>query len=314
MSRRIARLSGGVGSWAAARRDLERHPDAERAYTFADTLIEDADTYRFLIESAANLCGLPLGEVADLAAEALRLSPARRDTMPDRKAALARLRLRTRHRLPALRWLMDGRTPWEVFEDVRFLGNSRRDPCSKWLKRVLLDRWTEENCDPASTVVIVGIDWTEAHRFLGTKDKPGLRQRKAERGWTYEAPLTEPPYQTKEQLHEWAAGFGLRKQRLYQIGAAHANCGGGCVKMGQGGFALLLQADPCAFAEWESNEEYLRALLGDVSMLTDRRGNGKKKPLPLRVFRERIEAGWQPDMFDVGGCGCAVDDGEEDVA
>lgn len=35
----------------------------------------------------------------------------------------------------------DGPTPWEVFFDKRFLGNSMRDPCSLYLKRNLLNKW-----------------------------------------------------------------------------------------------------------------------------------------------------------------------------
>jgi hypothetical protein len=41
--------------------------------------------------------------------------------------------------------------------------------------------------------------------------------------------------------------------------------------------------------------------------MTDRRGDGKKKPLPMRVLRERIEAGESFDRHDWGGCGCALD-------
>jgi hypothetical protein len=39
-------------------------------------------------------------------------------------------------------------------------------------------------------------------------------------------------------------------------------------------------------------------------MMTDRTGNGVKKPLTMRTLRLRIEAGEQADMFDIGGCGC----------
>lgn len=41
-------------------------------------------------------------------------------------------------------------------------------------------------------------------------------------------------------------------------------------------------------------------------MLTDRAGGGRR-PLPLAVLRERIEAGGQVDLFEIGGCGCFVD-------
>ena len=50
--------------------------------------------------------------------------------------------------------LVEGRTPWEVFRDVKYIGNSRIDPCSRILKREQLDRWHALNCDPADTVII----------------------------------------------------------------------------------------------------------------------------------------------------------------
>lgn len=37
--------------------------------------------------------------------------------------------------------IADGRTVWEVFEDVKFIGNSRIDPCSKILKRELIKNY-----------------------------------------------------------------------------------------------------------------------------------------------------------------------------
>lgn len=251
-------LSGGVGSWAAAKRVAERHGTDGLTLLFADTKIEDPDTYRFLREGAANVGG----ELLEIA---------------------------------------EGRTPWEVFRDRRFLGNHRVDPCSEILKRKLCDRWLDENCDPTDTTVHVGIDWSEVHRY------ERLRDRRARSGWLYEAPLCDPPYLTKDEVHAWAEREGLRKQRLYVLGLAHANCGGGCVKAGIGHWAHVLRVLPEVFEEWERNEEDLRTELGDVSMLTDRRG-GDRKPLTLRMLRERIEAGGTPiDMFDIGGCGCFTD-------
>lgn len=145
----------------------------------------------------------------------------------------------------------------------------------------------------------------ECRNRLAPNDLAGVRLP-ARDGWTYEAPLCDPPYLTKDDLHEWATREGLRKQRLYVLGMPHANCGGGCVKMGQGGFARLLLADPCAFAEWEENEQKMRDMLGDVSILRDRTG-GETKPLTLRQLRERVQSG-TVDMFDIGGCGCFTGD------
>ena len=102
---------------------------------------------------------------------------------------------------------------------------------------------------------------------------------------------------------------GIRLPRLYELGFAHNNCGGFCVKAGQGHFANLLRAMPARYAKHEALERAMRAYLGkDVSVLTDRRGDGKKKPLTLRDLRMRIESGAQVDAFDIGGCGCFVEE------
>lgn len=142
--------------------------------------------------------------------------------------------------------LADGRTIWEVFRDVRFLGNSRVDPCSRVLKRDLADAWLAEHYTPETVTVHVGIDWSEEHRFT----------RMAERKlpWVYKAPLCDKPYLSKDDMHRWAERELLRKQFLYTIGAPHANCGGGCIKMGIGGFARLLANAPELYSEWEKHE------------------------------------------------------------
>lgn len=198
--------------------------------------------------------------------------------------------------------IADGRTPWEVFRDERFLGNSRVDPCSRVLKREALDRWMDENLDPTTTVVYMGIDWTEEHRFRRVKDRI--------KGWRVEAPMTEAPYVTKADMLRELDTLGIKPPRLYAMGFAHNNCGGFCVKAGHAHFANLLRTMPDRYAFHEQQEEALRAVLGDVSVLTDRSGGGPKRPLTMAAFRERMERGAVYDLFDLGGCGCFA--GSED--
>jgi len=252
----IVMFSGGIGSWAAAKRVAEAHGTETLHLLFTDTLIEDADLYRFLEEAAANVGG-------------------------------------------QLERIAEGRTPWEVFRDSRFLGNSRVDLCSRILKREIADKWIADRYDPADTVCYVGVDWSEVHRFdrLADRKKP----------WRYEAPLCEPPYLTKDDMLAWARREGLEPPRLYALGFAHNNCGDGCVKAGVGHFAHLAKALPEVYAEWEANEEKLRAQLGDVSILRDRAAGATNPRLTLKALRERVEAGREIDMFEIGGCGCFVD-------
>lgn len=252
--KRIVQFSGGLCSYFAARRVVERYGKDDVTLLFADTLIESPGLYKFLEQGAASL-GLPVTRIAD------------------------------------------GRTPWQVFKDEKFLGNSRIDPCSKILKRQLLDRWCRDNRDPSDTIRYCGISWDE-----GRIDE--IRERL--KPWVVEAPMCEPPYWSKCDMMRDAERLGLELSESYRDGFPHDNCGGGCVKAGQAQFAQLYKIRPAVYAEWERNEQEIRDHLGrqDVSILKDRRG-GTRKPMTLAEFRERIETG-DYDHHEWGGCGCGV--------
>ncbi len=195
--------------------------------------------------------------------------------------------------------LRDGRTPWDVFNEVRFLGNSRVDPCSRALKREPMDRWVEKNCDVASDTLVYGIGWDEEHRFRRLKE---LRAP-----WACWAPMCDAPYLSRGGMLDVLRADGLEPPRLYALGFPHNNCGGFCVKAGQASFRLLLKTMPARYAEHEAREEAIRQMLGkDVSILTDRRGGGKKKTMTMRQFREAVERGDETDQFDYGSCSCLV--------
>jgi hypothetical protein len=197
----------------------------------------------------------------------------------------------------------DGRTPWQLFHDVRFIGNSRIAPCSHILKQEQARKWVDANCGP-DTVIYLGIDWMEQHRLAG-----------ARKGWTpyrVEAPLCEKPYLTKQMMHDAATAAGLRQQRLYVDGASHANCGSFCVRAGHQAFAHLLATYPERYAYHEAEEEKMRAYLdADVSIMKDEAG-GSSKPLTMRTFRTRVQGGAQIALDGFGGCGCFLDEADEE--
>lgn len=259
----IVFYSGGKASFLAAHRVIERYGAASSTLLFTDTLVEDADLYRFLDESSTAL-GVPV----------LRLA--------------------------------DGRTIWEVFRDRKFLGNNRVPLCSRILKQEVAQKWVNANCDPVATTLHFGIDWTEEHRMVSV--------RRVWKGWTCESPLLWEPLVEKDAADALLARLGVRQPRLYDLGASHNNCGGLCVRAGQGAFAWGLKAIPEVYAAWEHHEEVLRDTLGDVAILRDRRG-GETKPLTLGTLRARIESTpEQIDMFDIGGCGCFVEEaGDQDL-
>ena len=267
----VVMFSGGIGSWATAKRVIARHGAQNVVLLFSDVkgntdnlhIGEDEDTYRFIKDAEINL-GAPVVTV------------------------------------------MDGRNIWEVFRDRKFLGNSRLANCSHILKQKPARDWLDANCDPDQTTVYVGIDWSEIHRL------PSIVRNYLP--YKAEAPLTEPPYLDKKDLIEWAESEGLKAPRLYELGFAHNNCGGGCVRAGQAQFKKLLEVMPERFAMWEAKEQEVIKHIGkDVSILTDMK-DGVKRPLPLIELRRRVED--QPqlvDELDVGGCGCFFEDDERET-
>jgi len=119
--------------------------------------------------------------------------------------------------------------------------------------------------------------------------------------------MTVPPRLSKADMLDEIRAAGITPPRLYGMGFPHNNCGGFCVKAGQAQFALLYRQFPCRYLEHERAEQTAIAGLGkNVTILRDRRGK-KTRPMTLKAFREQLDGGGNYDLFDWGGCGCAVD-------
>lgn len=264
--RHVVMFSGGLGSWLTARRVAELHGTAELVLLFADVGGQHRSPHVGEDEDTYRFIE---EAAADVGGQLVVLN--------------------------------EGRDIWEVFTDDRFLGNTRLANCSKFLKQIPAREWLDANCDPATTTVYVGIDWSETHRL------PAIQN--AYLPFAAQAPMTEAPYLDKSAMQLECHRAGIALPRLYRAGFAHNNCGGFCVRGGQAQMQLLLREHPDRYAFHEAREQELRAHLGkDVAILRDRTG-GTVKPLTMRAFRERIEV--QPNLFDGldwGGCGCFVDD------
>ncbi|WIN00010.1 hypothetical protein ACTOB_003685 [Actinoplanes oblitus] len=179
----------------------------------------------------------------------------------------------------------DGRSPWQVFADQRFVGNSRIAPCSVHLKQKPCRAWLDANADPANTILYVGIDWSEQRRVLAIE--------KGWAPWIVRFPMCDEPHLNKQQMLDWACAEGLRPPRLYEQGFSHNNCHGVCVRAGQRQWRHLLQVAPDRYLAAEAEEEKLRAQLGTVAILKERR-QGVSYPLPLRELRRRAALPSQP--------------------
>jgi hypothetical protein len=281
-----------------AKRVIEQEGKENVILLFTDTLIEDEDLYRFMDETVKEM-GVELVKIAD------------------------------------------GRTPFEVYKDVRFLGNSRLAPCSHELKQKPAEKWIKERFKEEKSMFIkkkqvkpkkelifwedpekiaelkerwesdereacrlyLGIDWTEEHRTISPIFNWAPYQ--------VEFPMCKKPYLSKEDMLQELERLGIGTPRLYKMGFSHNNCGGFCCRAGQGHFANLLEQMPERFAEYEAKEEEMRQYLdSDVAMMKKTK-NGITKPYTLKQLREDYQKEpKQIDMFDVGGCGCFVQDEE----
>lgn len=295
--------SGGIGSWSALKRIIAENGTDNVINLFTDTLIEDRDLYRFLIETTAEAYGISRPDALLRKCEDISDITSDADVML-RKILLSEIAKETMTAIPGLVWIIEGRTPWEVFRDTRFLGNSRLAKCSHVLKQDTAARYIFASHKPEECTLYLGIDWSEDHR----KAAPI-------RNWapyTVKFPMCDEPYIDKADMLRALDESGIARPRLYEKGFAHNNCSGFCVRAGQGHFANLLAQFPDQFAYHERKETEMREYLGkDVTILKKVRDKVTHR-LTLKELRESIEGpgACDVDYDDIGGCGCFVTDAQ----
>lgn len=293
----MVNYSSGLSSWAAAWLWAQKNRSEGLVLVFADVFMEDEDNYRFLIEGAAAIFGLPFPDCAYWDIPEIWEPDARKERL--KEIAYAAMKA-----IPGLVWIWEGRNPWELMRDVRLLGNSQKDPCSDKLKRKLLTKWMRKHCDPVNTEIIIGINWDESERM----DRVKLRNPK----WRYCSPLIDyRVFLGNKHKIEMLEVLGIYPPRMYGMGFSHANCGGFCVKAGHGHFRNLLKWFPRRYDYHEGEEREIRGILGDVTILKCTRGvkrGQKPNRLTLEDLRKRIEREdmTEEEKCDLGGCTCAL--------
>lgn len=196
----------------------------------------------------------------------------------------------------------EGRTPWQVFEDVKYIGNTKVDPCSRVLKRDLIRKWLGSNYTPEDVTVWIGIDCTEMHRLepVVEKNKP----------YRYRSALIERNVFLTESLKQaWCDAMYVKAPRLYKMGFAHNNCGGFCVKAGQGQFKKLFDNLPDRYLHHEQKEQDAMNRNKNLKPFLRKTINGKLHYLTLKEFRvNHLEKNSlsEDDKQEFGGCGCAL--------
>lgn len=193
--------------------------------------------------------------------------------------------------------LADGRNIWEVFNDVKFMGNNRIDPCSALLKREVFRQYLEDK-DPTEHIIYYGIGAHEAHRMKTIADRWAP--------FSVEAPLIATgwtPDQIQNQAVTVLESANIDPPRLYELGFEHNNCGGFCIKTGQRQMSNLLLVLPDRYRWHEEEQEKLFAKIGPHGFIR-KTTRGQMAYLSLKQFRESLEQGEKPQMFQDGSCGC----------
>jgi len=189
--------------------------------------------------------------------------------------------------------LSDGRNPYEVSRAQHVIPNSRVAPCTHRLKIEVFQKWLK-SLDGESTIYI-GYDFTEMHR-CGATNKAYEKL-----GYEVDYPLLWKPYETRRYTDVVKKDWGIEPPRMYQLGYTHANCGGRCVKQGQGDWIRTLINFPERFTEIESWENDMRKneINSNYAILKSQTIEGNK-PLTLTELRERYErAHNDPVLFDM---------------
>lgn len=197
----------------------------------------------------------------------------------------------------------DGRSVWELFEDEKFVGNSRVDICSRVLKRDRSQFFIKKNFKPDEVKIVLGIDWTEIHRLENAK--PHWEPYKLI------APLCDYKGDKKYLEKIVLAESGIKRPKLYDLGFAHNNCGGRCVKQGLAGFRLLYEKMPERYLEMETQQEETKKKFPQTKPFLKKQVNGVTYYLSLKDYREQylLDITHQPtfdEQYDFGGCACAL--------
>lgn len=195
--------------------------------------------------------------------------------------------------------LTDGRTPWDVYIDKRWIGNSRTAHCSTELKTKQVKKWLDEHAQPNDPLVL-GMDYSEIDRL-----------ERAQKNWDRPVRSLIIEHKVYRPKFEWyLEKYGIKKPRLYTQGYEHNNCGGFCCKAGLVQFERLYRTNQERFAYHEAEMNRAMSAIGETAKPFLRKVHqGETQYITLTEFRKELECQTlELPMFDDSGCGCFTDE------
>jgi len=182
--------------------------------------------------------------------------------------------------------LTEGRTPYQVFTDEHVIPSARFAPCTLRLKLKMFRAYIATL--PKPLTVHIGYDVFELERCEPT------RKNYEKLGYSVDFPMLWKPYEYRDYSVVMREEWGIEPPEMYRLGYTHANCGGRCVKQGQGDWLRTLINHTDRFAEVEAWENQMRQKQKDNNKrqyaIAKSRKGGTMRPLPLSELRARYEA------------------------
>lgn len=304
-------FSGGAGSFATTLRVLEKEKKEDVHLLFTDTLIEDRELYRFMLDAFEKIYSIDLSEAKKLVEE---LAEVEQD-FTKRKSQLLEIQDIVNRKCENIYWIRyeidgDGVDPWSIFYNIKFIGNSRIAQCSHIIKQRLAREYVKQNFNKDELIVYLGIDWNEEHRT-----KAPIKNW-SEYAVDVRFPMCEAPYLMKDDIIKLIEVKGIRIPTPYLQGAPHLNCGGFCVRGGIGHFARLYQINPERFEYHAMKERNLSEMIskdGEKYSILKKTREGQTFSFSLDDLKEQLQNKTETiDMFDIGGCGCFVTEDKEE--
>lgn len=174
----------------------------------------------------------------------------------------------------------DGRTPWQVFKDAKYIGGTRGARCSIELKRLVARKWIEERFEKDEVVLHFGIDVFEKERTKGIG-----RQWQ---DYDCQYPLMWQPWATYSTVIDEVKKSGIEMPAMYLLGFSHNNCGGFCVKAGLSHYANVLKTMPEKYLQYEKEEAEVYEHIGAVRPFLRKMVDGITEYITLKQYRKHI--------------------------
>lgn len=207
--------------------------------------------------------------------------------------------------------LVDGRTPLQVAEDRKIVPNTRFAPCTDALKLRMMRKYV-------SGLTRLGIRVT-LHIGMDSKDEKKGRCEAPRKNWgkmgvAVEYPLLWSP--VEYYPNEVIESANIPIPRMYNMGYSHANCGGRCIKQGQGDWRRTLTHFPERYAEveaWEATMNHDPKYAGHT--IVRRESSGETTMVTLAELREETtkaspsglrQLALFDDMASVCGVECGI--------